>query len=71
MFNVENLVDYKGTNFNPNNPLVNEHEPELVFESAKLTAHPNILPNTAEKVDKILDDKFIAAEGETRRNLIH
>jgi len=30
-FNVEDLVDYKGPDFNPNNLLVNEPEPEHVF----------------------------------------
>ena len=32
-FNIENLVDYKGLDFNPNNPLANNSSPEPFSES--------------------------------------
>ena len=48
-FNVEDLVDYKGPNFNPNNPLVDVPKPKPVFESPIFPPLSNILSNRAEE----------------------
>ena len=66
--NVEDLVDYKGLNFNP---LVNEPSSEPIFEMrAPPFLHSQIiLPNTADKVDKMM---IIATKDDgTRRYLVY
>jgi len=62
IFNVEDVVDYKGLDFNPGNPLVDEPFPEPIFESAPIFFHSDNLSNIADKVDKILDDEIIATK---------
>ena len=47
-FNVENLLDYKCSDFNPNNILVDEPELKPIFESPTLPSLLNILPSTRE-----------------------
>jgi len=70
-FNIEDLVDYKGPGFNPSNSLIDELEPEPISESPTLPPLLNILLNTAEKVDKTLDDEIITTkDGKIRRYLI-
>ena len=59
-FNVENLVDYKDSNFNPNNPMVDEPESETILESHTLPPLSYISPNTTYEVDKIINDEIIA-----------
>ena len=69
-FNVEGIVDYKGPEFNPSNPLVDETEPEFVFESPSLPPLPDILPDTTKNVDKVIDELFAIKVGESQRYLI-
>jgi len=70
-FNIEDLVEYKGPNFNPSNPLVDESTPEPFFERSPLLSLLDINPNTTEKIDKILDDEIISTrDGGTRRYLV-
>ena len=70
-FNIEDLIEYKGPNFNPNNPLVDEPTPEPFSEGPPLPPLPDISPNTTENIDKILDDKIISTrDGGTQRYLI-
>jgi len=38
--NVEDLVDYKGLNFSPNNSMVNEPDPEHISESPFTSSTP-------------------------------
>ena len=59
-FNIEDLVDYKGPDFNFSNPLVNVPSFEPFYESFSLHPLPNNHPNIAEKIDKILDDEIIS-----------
>ena len=69
-FNIEDLVEYRGPNFNPSNPLVDEPTPELFSEGPPLPL-PDISPNTTENIDKILDDEIISTrDGGTQRYLI-
>ena len=60
--NVEDLIDYKGSHFNPSESLVDEHELESVFKSPTLPPLSNILPITARKINKILEDEIIATK---------
>jgi len=70
-FNIEDLVEYKGPNFNPNNPLDDEPTPEPFSEGPLLPPLPDISPNTTENIDKILDDEIISKRDvETRWYLI-
>ena len=70
-FNIEDLVEYKGLNFNPRNPLVDEPTLEPFYEGPRLPPLPDINPNTSEHIDKILDDEIISTrDGGTRRYLI-
>ena len=45
-FNIEDLVDYKCLDFNPNNPLDDEPSLEPISERHSLPPLPNILSNT-------------------------
>jgi len=45
-FNVKNLVDYKGLNFNPSNPLDDEPSPEPISERPSPSSLSKFLPNT-------------------------
>ena len=58
-FNIENLMDYKGPDFNPNNPLDDQPSLEPTFERHSLPPLPNILPNTVNQIDKIVSDEII------------
>jgi len=58
-FNIEDLMNYKGLNFNPRNPLNNESSPEPISERHSLPSFSNILPNTVDQIDKILNDDVI------------
>ena len=53
---LKNLVDYKGLDFIL---LVDESSHEPIFERPSLPPLQGILPNTAHKVDKILDYEII------------
>ena len=71
IFNIEDLVEYKSPNFNPNNPLVDESTPELFSERPPLFSLSDISHNVTENIDKILDDEIISTrDGETRRYLV-
>ena len=48
IFNVKNLVDYKGLDFNPNNSLVDKPSSELFSESPSLPPLQDTYPNTTE-----------------------
>ena len=52
-------MNYKGLNFNPRNPLNNESSPEPISERHSLPSLSNILPNTVDQIDKILNDDVI------------
>ena len=70
-FNVENLLDYKCSDFNSNNILVDEPELKPIFESPTLPSLLDIFPNTGDEVDKIINNENIAIEDSvTRRYLI-
>ena len=58
-FNIEDLIDYKGSNFNPNNPLEAEPSQESICERHSLPPLLNILSNTVDQIDNILDDEII------------
>ena len=59
IFNVKDLVYFKGLKFNSSNSLVEEPSPELFSESLLLPPLSDIHSNIAEKVDRILDDEII------------
>ena len=44
IFNIEDLVDYKGFDFNPSNFLIDEPSQEPIFERPFISLIPNILP---------------------------
>ena len=70
IFNIKDLVEYKGPNFNTSNPLVDEPTPELFSEGTPLPPLSDISPNTTENIDKILDYEIISTrDGGTRRYL--
>jgi len=48
IFNIEDLVAYKGPDFNPSNPLLDEPIQDLMPEEPSLPPLPNLLPYTAE-----------------------
>jgi len=52
IFNIEDLVDYKGFDFNPSNLLMNH--PMSLFLRPYLPPISNILPNTVGQINKIL-----------------
>ena len=51
-------MDYKGPDFNPNNPLDDEPSLEPISERHFLLPLSNILPNTVNQIDKIVDDEI-------------
>ena len=59
IFNIEDLVDYKCFDFNPNNFFIDEPSPEPIFERPSIPPISNILLNTVDRIDKILDDEII------------
>jgi len=61
-FNIEDLVDYKGPDFNPNNLLDDEPSLEPISERHSLPLLSNILPNTVDQIDKIVDDEIITTK---------
>ena len=70
-FNIVDLVDYNGPDFNPNNPLNDEPSLEPISERDSLPPLPNILPNTVNQIDKIVDNKIITTkDGETCKCLV-
>jgi len=55
----------------PSNPLDDEPSHEPISERHFLPPLSNILPNTADQTDKIVNDKIITTQdGETRRYLV-
>ena len=68
----EDLVIYKGLNFNPSNPLLDEPTQDLTSEGPFLPPLSNIPPYAAEQIDKIIEDEIISTtDGGTRRYLVH
>ena len=61
-FNIEDLLNYKSSDFNPNNLLVDKPSPKPIYESPSLPPFPDMLPNIADKVDKILDNEIITTK---------
>ena len=66
IFNIGDLVDFNGITFNSRNFFIDEPSYEPIFERYFLSLFSNILPNTVDKIDKILDDEVIT----TNRYLI-
>ena len=72
IFNVEDLVVYKGLDFNPSNPLLDKPTQDLTSEGPFLPPLPNLPPYVAEQIDKIIDDEIISTtDGGIRRCLVH
>jgi len=70
-FNIEDLVDYKGPNFNLSNPLDDESSLKPISKKQSLSPLSNILPNTVDQIDKIVDDEIITTkDGGTRKYLV-
>ena len=65
-FNIEDLVDYKCPDFNPNNSLDDEPSLEPICGRHFLPPLSNILPNTVDQIDKIITTK----DGGTRKYLV-
>ena len=61
-FNIEDLVVYKDLNFNANNPLDDEPSLETISERHFLPPLSNILLNTVDQIDKIVDDEIITTK---------
>ena len=55
-FNIEDLMDYKGLDFNLSNQLDDEPSHEPIFERLSLPPLSNILLKTSHQVANILDD---------------
>ena len=63
-------MDYKGPDFNPNNPL-DELSLEPISKRPSLPTLQNRLPNTMGQIDKIVDDEIITTkDGGTRKYLV-
>jgi len=63
-------VDFKSPNFNPNNPLNDEPSLEPISERHSLPSLSNILPNTVDQIDKIVNDEIITTkDGGTHKYL--
>ena len=54
-FNFEDILDYKGSDFNSSNLLNDEPSPEPISETS-FPSLSNILPNAIDQFDKILDE---------------
>jgi len=52
IFNVEDLVVYKGPDFNPINPLLDEPTQDLTSKGPSLPSLPNLPPYATEQIDK-------------------
>ena len=64
-------MNYKGSYFNPNNPLDDESSLESISERHSLSPLPNILSNTVDQIGKIIDDEIITTkDGRTRKYLV-
>jgi len=59
IFNIKDLVYYKGFDFNLSNFLINEPFHESIFERLSIPLISNILPSIINQIDKILDDEII------------
>ena len=72
IFNVENLVAYKGTDFYPSNLLLNEPTRDLTSEGPSLPLLSYLPPYAAEQIDKMIEDEIISTtNGGTRWYLVH
>jgi len=60
IFNVEDLIVYKGPNFDLSNPLLDEPTQDLTSEGPSLTPLANLPPYAAEQINKIIDDEIIS-----------
>jgi len=70
-FNIEDLVDYKGHDFNLNNLLDDEPPLDPISEKHFFPPFSNILPNTVDQIDKIMDNEIITTkDGGTRKYLV-
>ena len=70
-FNIEDLMDYKGPDFSPNNLLDDEPSLEPISERHSFPPLSNILPNIVDQIDKIVDDDIITIkDGRTRKYLV-
>jgi len=74
-FNISDFVAYKGSPFNPDNPLVDFDEPTAkpIFERSHFCPMPiTIYSFTTEQIDSIKDDQIISTrDGGCRRYLVH
>jgi len=59
IFNIEDLVDYKGFDFNSTNFLIDEPSRKPIFERSSIPPISNIMTTTVDQIDKILDDEII------------
>ena len=59
IFNIEDIVDYKCLDFNPSNFFIDEPSHGLIFEKLFIPSIQNILSNTVNQIDEILDDEVI------------
>jgi len=75
IFNISDLIAYKGPPFNPDNPLVDldEPTPEPLFEGPHfLPLRTTIDSFTAEEIDSIKNNQIISTrDGGCRRYLVH
>nr|ABD63096.1 Gag-pol polyprotein, putative [Asparagus officinalis] len=69
----QDLKEYKGPHFNPDNPLFDELIPEPISESSLLPPLPQISPTcTAHDIDAIIDDNIVSiSNGGICRYLVH
>ena len=54
-FNIEDLIAYKGPNFSPDNPLLDEPSPVPPPERPITSSSPNTT-HMADQIDEIIDD---------------
>jgi len=66
-FNIEDIVDYNGPDFNPNNPL-DKPSHESISERHSLQPLLNILLDIVNQSEKIVDDEIITTG--TRKYLV-
>jgi len=72
IFNVEDLTAYKGQDFNPSNPLLDEPTQDLTSEGPFLPSLSNLPPYATEYIAKITEDEIIfTTDGGIRRYLVH
>ena len=71
IFNIEDLVNYKGPDFNLSNSLDDEISLELIPERPSFPSLSNKLPNTMDQIDKFVDDEIITTKNSrTRKYLV-